>query len=152
MTAPLDAPLRNVVVAPGSGIGDLPAEAIEIVLDRGSLSDWQRIAAEIRRQPWGRVARTVEAIVAWGEHYGVDVIMHRVVDEARADLDASVRAEYAARIRRWRTDAGLTLQEMASLAGTSASRLSAYENGRVAPTTTVLGRLERAARTASTGP
>lgn len=142
--ARLDAPIRNVDLDAGAPVSELPAEAIEIVLDRGSLSDWRLLAAEIRHEPWGRLARIVEEIVSWDEHYGVDRIMAAVLQRARAAADAQARREYADEIRRWRLEAGLTLREMAARAGTSESRLSAYENARVAPTTVVLGRLRRA--------
>lgn len=61
---------------------------------------------------------------------------------ARRDADAGARRRFAARLRAMRHQAGLTLREVAELAGTSESRLSAYENSRVAPTTTVFGRIE----------
>lgn len=144
----LDAPIRNVAVDFDGAVADLPSEAIEIVLDRGSLHDLGLLAGEIERRPWGRVARIVEQITGWGEHYGIDAIMSTIVAEARAAIDHRARAGYASRIRQWRLDAGLTLREMAALAGTSESTLSAYENGRVAPTTTVLGRLEAVAERA----
>lgn len=118
-----------------------PAEAIETVMDRGSVSDWRTLAAAIRRNPWGPAARTAEEIARWGEHYGVDALLTRVLSQARADVARRGREDYADQIRSWRTEVGMTLREFAEAAGTSASRLSAYENARVAPTTDVLGRL-----------
>jgi DNA-binding transcriptional regulator YiaG len=128
-----------------------PAEAIETVIDRGSLSDWRELAQAIRRSPWGPAARTTEIVVGWGEHYGVDALMTGVIRQAREDIVREGRAEYAARIRTWRTQSGMTLRQFARAAGTSASRLSAYENAKVAPTTDVLARLSHAAE-AHTGP
>jgi DNA-binding transcriptional regulator YiaG len=124
-----------------------PAEAIEAVMDRGSLSDWRRLAQEIRRNPWGPAARTAETVAGWGEHYGVDALMTSVICHAREELTHQGRAEYAAQIRSWRTQSGMTLRQFARAAGTSASRLSDYENAKVAPTTDVLGRLGHVART-----
>lgn len=118
-----------------------PAEAIETVIDRGSLSDWRRLADAIRRNPWGPAARTAETVVAWGEHYGVDALMSGVIRHAREDVARRGRAEYASQIRSWRAQTGMTLRQFAAAAGTSASRLSAYEHAKVAPTTDVLGRL-----------
>ncbi len=122
-----------------------PAEAIETVMDRGSLSDWRRLADAIRQNPWGPAARTAEAVAAWGEHYGVDALMINVIRHAREDIAQRGRAEYAAQIRSWRAQAGMTLRQFALAAGTSASRLSDYENAKVAPTTDVLGRLNHVA-------
>ncbi len=133
---------RNVSVDPAAPVEQWPHEAIETVLDRGSLSDWRRLARCIREDPWGPVARSVEAIAEWDDHYGVDRLMRRVIDRARSDVDARGRARYAERIRRARESTGLSQRDLARLAGTSASRLSNYENAKVAPTTDVLGRIE----------
>ena len=138
----VDAPIRNVRFDPSDPVSNWSPEVIETVLDRGSLSDWRLIALEIQRQPWGRVARQVVEIVSWSEHYGVDELMSAVIDRARRHFDASARLRYASRLRERRLAAGITQAELAEAAGTSTSRLSAYENGAVAPTTTVLGRIE----------
>jgi DNA-binding transcriptional regulator YiaG len=124
-----------------------PAEAIESLIDRGTLSDWRQLAETIRRNPWGPAARTAETVAAWGEHYGVDALMSSVISHAREDLTRRGRAAYAAQIRSWRTESGMTLRQFARAAGTSASRLSDYENAKVAPTTDVLGRLSHVAGT-----
>lgn len=123
-----------------------PAEAIETVMDRGSLSDWRALAEAIRRDPWGPAARAAETVAAWGEHYGVDALMSSVIRRAREEITVTGRAEYAAQIRSWRAQTGMTLRQFALAAGTSASRLSDYENAKVAPTTDVLGRLRHVAR------
>lgn len=123
-----------------------PAEAIATVIDRGSLSDWRQLAAAIRRNPWGPAARTTETVVGWDEHYGVDALMSRAIRHAREDVALRARTEYAEQIRAWREQTGMTLRQFARAAGTSASRLSDYENAKVAPTTDVLGRLNHVAR------
>jgi DNA-binding transcriptional regulator YiaG len=144
---------RNLDFDSAAPVDLWPAEAIETVIDRGSLSDWRRLAAAIRHNPWGPAARTAETVVAWGEHYGVDVVMASVIAKAREDVALRGRVKYAERIRSWRARTGMTLRQFAREAGTSASRLSDYENAKVAPTTDVLGRLERvAARTATPSP
>lgn len=137
---------RNIEVDTDLPVDRWPAEAIETVLDRGSLSDWRRLKNAIRANPWGRVARTIEAIADWGEHYGVDAMMQRTIADARRSVDAAARRRYAGEIRQWRSATGLSLRAFAALAGTSASRLSDYENARVSPTTDVLGRIEHVAR------
>ncbi len=124
-----------------------PAEAIETVIDRGSLSDWRQLADAIRRNPWGPAARTAETVASWGEHYGVDALMSRLIHHAREEVTRRGRAQYAAQIRSWRTHSGMTLRQFARAAGTSASRLSDYENAKVSPTTDVLSRLSHVADT-----
>jgi DNA-binding transcriptional regulator YiaG len=138
-------PFRNVDFDSASPVDEWPAEAIETIMGRGALSDWRRLADAIRRNPWGPAARTVETIAAWGEHDGVDPLMASVIRRAREEVDLSGRAQYARQIRSWRAQTGMTLREFALAAGTSASRLSDYENAKVAPTSNVLGRLRHVA-------
>jgi DNA-binding transcriptional regulator YiaG len=133
---------RNLDFDPTQPLDEWPAEAIETVIDRGSLSDWRRLAAAIRQNPWGPAARTAETVASWGEHYGVDALIAGVLRCAREEVALRGRAEYAAQIRSWRARTGMTLRQFALAAGTSASRLSDYEHAKVAPTTDVLGRLE----------
>jgi DNA-binding transcriptional regulator YiaG len=133
---------RNLDLDVTQSMDQWPAEAIETIMDRGSLSDWRQLAEAIRRNPWGPAARTTETIAGWAEHYGVDALMSNVIRHAREEIAHRGRAEYAAQIRSWRAQSGMTLREFARAAGTSASRLSDYENAKVAPTTDVLGRLE----------
>jgi DNA-binding transcriptional regulator YiaG len=138
---------RNLDFDPAAPVDEWPAEAIETVIDRGSLSDWRHLAQEIRRNPWGAAARTAETVTGWGEHYGIDALISGVIRDAREEIVLKGRVEYAAQIRSWRTQTGMTLRQFARAAGTSASRLSDYENAKVAPTTDVLGRLSYVATT-----
>jgi DNA-binding transcriptional regulator YiaG len=143
----LNTQFRNLDFDPAQPPDQWPAEAIETVMDRGSLSDWHQLAEAIRSYPWGPAARTTETVAGWGEHYGVDALMINVIRHARENVTLEGRAEYAAQIRTWRTQTGMTLRQFARAAGTSASRLSDYENAKVAPTTDVLGRLNHVAAT-----
>lgn len=136
---------RNLEFDEETPIDGWPTEAIETLIDRGSLSDWRRLANAIRQNPWGPAARTTETIVSWDEHYGVDALMSRVISRAREQVTLRGRAEYAAQIRAWREQTGMTLRQYARAAGTSASRLSDYEHAKVAPTTDVLARLAHVA-------
>lgn len=135
---------RNVDFDPSQPLDLWPAEAIEILIDRGSLSDWRRLAQAIKRKPWGPAARAAETIVSWKEHYGIDQMIARAIADSRQAATRRARARYAAQIRQWRKSSGMTLRELATAAGTSAPRLSDYENAKVAPTTDVLGRLYEA--------
>jgi len=133
---------RNVDVDEDAPLGTWPPEAIEILIDRGSLSDWRRIAAALAQDPWGRLARTVEEIVGLDSHYGVDRILEQVLHYERERQTLAGRRRYADRLRSLRRSAGLSMRELAAAAGTSAARISDYENAKVAPTTDVLARLE----------
>ncbi len=87
---------RNLDFDANAPLDRWPAEAIETVIDRGSLSDWHHLAQAIRHNPWGPAARTAETVVAWGEHYGVDALISNVIRQARKD----VASAGAGRLRR----------------------------------------------------
>jgi DNA-binding transcriptional regulator YiaG len=142
---------RNLDFDPAAPVDLWPAEAIETAIDRGMLSDWRRLAEVIRRDPWGPAARTAENVASWGEHYGVDALISDAIRRAREEIALAGRAEYAAQIRSWRAQRGMTLRQFARAAGTSASRLSDYEHAKVAPTTDVLGRLHHVAAMTDAG-
>lgn len=133
---------RNVDVDDTAPLDTWPAEAIEILVDRGNLSDWRRLAAALAQDPWGPLARTVEEIIALDCHYGVDRILGRVLHRERQRCTLVGRRRYADHLRGLRRSAGMSMRELAAAAGTSAARISDYENARVAPTTDVLARLE----------
>jgi DNA-binding transcriptional regulator YiaG len=133
---------RNVDVDDTAPLDTWPPEAIEILIDRGALSDWRRLAAALAQDPWGPLARTVAEIVRLDCHYGVDRILERVVERERERCTLDGRRRYARHLRSLRRSAGLSMRELAAAAGTSAARISDYENARVAPTTDVLARIE----------
>ncbi|MGH9281179.1 MAG: helix-turn-helix domain-containing protein [Acidimicrobiales bacterium] len=133
---------RNIDVDEAASIETWPAEAIEILIDRGSLSDWRRLASALASDPWGPLARTVEQAIELDCHYGVDRIMERILQQQRSTSTLAGRRRYADRLRELRQSAGLSMRQLAELTGTSAARISDYENARVSPTTDVLARLE----------
>ena len=137
---------HNVEVDPSIPIDEWPPEAIETIVEHGSIGDWRELAAAIRANPWGPAARMTENVTDRDEHYGIDRALQRVLADAREQVAREGRERYAAQIRAWRSQTGLSLREFALAAGTSASRLSAYEHAKVAPTTDVLARLEHVAR------
>jgi DNA-binding XRE family transcriptional regulator len=141
----VSAPVRHVDVDLSTSPDEWPFEAIHATLDRGTLSDWRRLAAAIRLRPWGPCARAVEQIASWGELGGLDGLFVRLIDAARTSVDDEARIVCGRRIRATRQALGMTLRQLAAELGTSAPRLSSYEQGRVAPTAVVLGRLDHLA-------
>ena len=53
---------RNVDASPTDDVRTWPFEALVTTIDRGLVSDWQPLFAEIRRSPWGEVARRCRAL------------------------------------------------------------------------------------------
>jgi hypothetical protein len=139
---------RNVVASPSDDVGAWPYEALVAVIDRGLVPDWQPIFAELRRSPWGRVARRVEHYLSYREPGATSTLFALAVEHARAQAGRADRAEAAARVRAAVDHSGLTRTEFARLVGTSASRLSTYLNGRVTPSAAMLIRIERTSATA----
>lgn len=135
---------RNVDASPDDPVAEWPAEAIQTTLERGSLTYWRRLAEAIRAEPWGPVARRVEAVLAYSRPYGVAEAMERVIADARDATEADERRAVAAEISRLVDESGLTRAEFASRVGTSASRLSTYVNGKVTPSASLLLRMRRA--------
>ncbi|MEX2280102.1 MAG: helix-turn-helix transcriptional regulator, partial [Acidimicrobiia bacterium] len=136
---------RNVDASPTDDVRTWPYEALVSVMDRGLVGDWRPIFAELRRSPWGRVARRVERYLSYREPDGVSTLFALAIERARADADQKDRAEVVARVNDAVKRSGLTNRDFARLVGTSASRLSTYLNGRVTPSATMLVRIERAA-------
>lgn len=137
---------RNVHASPADDVQTWPYEALVTVIDRGLVQDWQPLFAEMRRSPWGKVARRVERYLSYREPDGASTLFALAIERARFDAEHADRTEVASRIRQAVSDSGLTGGEFARLAGTSASRLSTYCGGKVTPSAAMLVRIERIAR------
>ncbi len=142
---------RNVDASPTDDVRTWPYEALVTVIDRGLVADWRPIFAELRRSPWGEVARRVERYLSYREHDGVSALFTLAIERARADAERRDRAEVASRIREAVRGSGLTNADFARLVGTSASRLSTYLSGKVTPSAAMLLRIERVARELQSG-
>ena len=137
---------RNVDASPDDDVRTWPYEALVTAVDRGLVPDWQPLFAEIRRSPWGRVARRIERYLTYREPYGVGTLFSLAIQRARADRERADKAEVAARVRAAVAASGLTNAQFAELVGTSASRLSTYLNGQVTPSAAMLVRMETLVR------
>jgi transcriptional regulator with XRE-family HTH domain len=136
---------RNVDASPTDGVRTWPYEALVTVIDRGLVGDWQPIFTELRRSPWGKVARRVERYLAYRKADGVSTLFFLALQRARLDAEKAEQAEVAARVRQAVARTGMTSRDFAKLVGTSASRLSTYMTGKVTPSAAMLVRIERAA-------
>ena len=136
---------RNVDVEVTDPVASWPQEALQTALERGDITHWRRIVAEIDRSPWGPVARSIQEILGYARPYGVAPLMERAISRARARAVASEGDEVVTRIRGAREASGLSVKEFAAEVGTSASRMSTYLSGRVTPSAAMLVRMERLA-------
>lgn len=134
---------RNVDASPTDDVRTWPYEGLVTAIDRGLVADWQPIFAEIRRSPWGAVARRIERYLAYREPDGVGTLFALAIARARADADRADRAAVAAEVRAAIARSGLTSAQFAELLGTSASRLSTYASGKVTPSAAMFHRIQR---------
>jgi hypothetical protein len=137
---------RNVDASPDDDVRSWPYEALVTAIDRGLVHDWQPIFAELRRAPWGEVARRIEHYLSYRPPDGVGTLFSLAIQRARGDAEAADRAAVAARVRRALARSGVTAARFAAEVGTSASRLSTYLHGTVTPSAAMLVRIERTAR------
>ncbi len=138
---------RNVDASPADDVRTWPYEALVTVIDRGLVEDWRPIFLEVRRSPWGNVARRVERYLSYREPDGVSALFALAIDHARKAVEEADREEVAARVRDAVAASGLTKAEFARQIGTSGSRLSTYLTGQVTPSAAMLVRIERTAET-----
>jgi len=136
---------RNLTITPDAPVSRWPTEAVQTALERGDLTDWHRIVAEVRADPWGNTARQVEEVLSHSRPYGVADAMETVLCRARERAEADEREAVAAEIREAVRRSGLSRTQFASRIGTSASRLSTYASGKVTPSATLMLRIHRVA-------
>lgn len=120
---------RNLAVTPDSPVAKWGVEGIVAAIDRGSLAEWGRIIQEVDDDPHGPVALDLEEALEIAEDRGIVVLLRRRLTSARA-TDAE---KLAPQIRAWIAESGLTRAQVAARIGTSRSRLSTYETGKVMP-------------------
>ena len=140
---------RNVDASPNDPVSDWPVEAIQTALERGGLSDWRRLAAAIRAQPWGAVARRVEGVLAYSRPYGIARAMERLISLAREETESWEREIVASDVNRIIGASGLSRAAFASQIGTSPSRLSTYTTGKVTPSAALMVRMRHLATKAN---
>jgi DNA-binding transcriptional regulator YiaG len=134
---------RNVEADPNEPVEQWPYEALVTALERGGLRQWRRVAAEIRRRPWGRTARSVEDYASYTQPSAVTALLLRSVARARSAALRAESLEVAAEVRALVASSGLSRGEFAAAVGTSASRLSTYCTGSVTPSAGLMVRMRR---------
>ena len=74
---------RNVDADPSDDVRTWPYEALVTAIDRGLVPDWRPVFAEIRRSPWGSVARRVERYLDYRDPDGVSTLFTLAIKQAR---------------------------------------------------------------------
>ncbi len=120
-----------------------PTSAIRAALQGGEITTWKRIAAALKRDPYGRTARQVEEILEGTRPYGIAKALWEVLERARTHLDANERAEVARHVRLLVERSGLAQQEFASRIGVSSDELGSYLEGTTSPPASLMIRIRR---------
>ncbi|HEX4559448.1 MAG TPA: XRE family transcriptional regulator [Mycobacterium sp.] len=136
---------------PGGGPLQDPAQPVEFwstsairsALQGGDIETWKRIAAALKRDPYGRTARQVEEVLDGTRPYGISKALWEVLERARAHLDANERAEVARHVRLLINRSGLGEQEFASRIGVPPEDLAAYLDGTLSPSASLMIRIRR---------
>jgi DNA-binding transcriptional regulator YiaG len=140
---------RNITASVDDPVETWPFEGILAAVERGTLPDWQRLAAVIRADPWGPVAQQVLEAVALTRPYGTTELLTTVIERARQDAADGERDEVVGEIRDLVARSGLSQQDFALRLGTSRPRLSTYMSGKVTPSASLMLRMRRVAAQAS---
>jgi hypothetical protein len=73
---------RNITASIDDPVETCPFEGILAAVERGTLPDWQRLAAAIRADPWGPVAQQVIEAVGLSRPYGTTELLTTVIELA----------------------------------------------------------------------
>ena len=115
---------RHLVVEPATPVTELGAAALDNLLDRGDLEDWQPILREIRRDPWGAVADRILGLVDGHAMYGTTPLWRAWIDSQRA---ASPRFHAGRALRELRLQRGRTQRDVAERLGMTQPEVSKLE-------------------------
>jgi hypothetical protein len=129
--------------APDQPVELWPTSAIRSALQGGDIDTWQRIAAALKRDPYGRTARQVEEVLEGTRPYGIAKALWEVLERARTHLEANERAEVARHVRLLIDRSGLGQEEFASRIGVAAEDLAAYLEGTTSPSASLMIRIRR---------
>lgn len=115
---------RHLELDPATPAAELPAAAIDDLLERGDLADWAPLLREIRRDPWGELADRVLDLVSRHGLYGTSPLWRTWIEELRGGEPPFHVGEA---LRRLRLDAGLTQTQIAAALGMTQPEVSKLE-------------------------
>ena len=120
-----------------------PTAAIRSAMQGGDIDTWKRIAAALKRDPYGRTARQVEEVLAGTRPSGISKALWEVLERARTHLEGNERAEVARHVRLLIERSGLGPQEFASRIGAAPEALATYLDGTASPSASLMIRMRR---------
>lgn len=118
---------RHLDVDPSTPAGDLGLAALDDLLDRGDLDDWQPLLVEVRRDPHGPGAERVLQLVAAHPMYGTARLWRSWIEGLR---EASPAPHAGEALRAARTRRGLTQSDVAARMDVAQPEISKLERRR----------------------
>lgn len=116
---------RHLDVPSSTRVGDLGLEAVDDLLDRGDLGDWEPLLHDVARDPWGPVSERILHLVDSHPMQGTSALWRSWIEARRATKKEPVHVGRAlGELRRAR---GLTQQEVASRLDTTQPEVSKLE-------------------------
>lgn len=119
------------------------AEELARHCDHGGLRAWRGQVAIVASNPWAPYGATLAGFAREADRPFAAFVLEEAGKVFRARFERKERELVAREIRRLVAMSGLSQREFASMAGTSASRLSTYVNGLVTPSATMMVRIRR---------
>jgi len=109
---------RNVDADPVDPVESWPYEALVTALERGLIDDWARVNRAFMKDPWGPVARDVEAYLSYADaEAGVSVLMGELIARARLASEAADRQAVADEVREMVRRSGMSRAAFAAAIG-----------------------------------
>jgi DNA-binding XRE family transcriptional regulator len=115
---------RHLDVEPGTPVSELGLAALDDLLERGDLDDWQPLLAEVRRDPGGVVAERILRLVQSHRMGGTSELWRSWIENRRA---RSRDEHVGARLKALRRMRGLTQQDVADRLGMKQPEVSRLE-------------------------
>jgi DNA-binding XRE family transcriptional regulator len=115
---------RHLDVAPGTPAAELGLAALDDLLERGDLEDWQPLLAEVRRDPEGAVAQRILHLVERHPMSGTSQLWRSWIEGRRA---APREPHVGWSLKELRRRRGLTQRQVAGRLGMTQPEVSRLE-------------------------
>jgi len=115
---------RHLDIDPGTPVAELGLAALDDLLERGDLDDWQPLLAEVRRDPKGVVAHRILHLVERHPMAGTSEVWRSWIEGRRVAVH---ERHLGARLKSLRRKSGLTQQQVAERLGITQPEVSRLE-------------------------
>jgi len=118
---------RHLDIPSSTKVADLGLEALDDLLDRGDLADWEPLLHDVARDPWGAVSERILHLVDRHPMQGTSALWRSWIETRRATKEPIHVGRALGALRRAR---GLTQQEVAARLDMTQPEVSKLEQRR----------------------